>query len=582
MQIPDPRQQIILHEQTRLLLEHLPFVLYGVLASSTGLVAVLWQWTDRANLLIWLASVYLLTAGRFAFRKRFLKQGVRFNASEWLKPAIFLVAASGSLWGIAGIVFFSNDPAILLALSIFLAAMVSGSVSSHACYTPAYIAFALPATLPFITRCFLEGDSFHAVLGSVALVFVLVNIYYGRNLQRMVIQSLKLRFQNDELLAELTLQKQVAEEASHAKTRFLATISHDLRQPVQAIELLVDALREDLAGHPSHYMLEHIQEAGTGLRNLLNTMLDSSKINAAAITPRPRHFPLAPLLARICRESSVLAQQKGLALRLVNTRAWAYADPDLLELIIRNYVENAIKYTRKGKVLVGCRHRGKQLRIEVHDTGIGIPTHAQGTIFQEFYRLDDPERDRAKGLGLGLYIAQSLARLMNCAIGVKSTPGEGSLFHVSVPEGERGTYSENPSSANIDPSTLVGKTVLLIEDDDMVRASVTEMLNRWQCRTISAEDVDSALRRVAALGTRPDAIVADYRLRNKRNGMDAVQTLQKRLGKIPAVILTGDTTPVRIQEVQKSGCAILHKPLRGVELRNVLIGLIMPSSQQAG
>jgi len=221
---------------------------------------------------------------------------------------------------------------VLMVLTTFLAAMVAGAVSSHACHTPAYAAFALPASMPFIARCFWENTPFFWVLGTVAFVYVLINVNYGRNLQNMVIQSIRLRFQNAELIGELTLQKRVAEQASIAKTRFLAAASHDLRQPVQAIELLVDALGEDLANHPSKGLLDRIQEAGYGLRNLLNALLDSAKINAAAITAKPRHVQLAPLLKRICNELATQAQHKGLDIRVAKTKACVYTDPALLEI----------------------------------------------------------------------------------------------------------------------------------------------------------------------------------------------------------------------------------------------------------
>jgi two-component system, sensor histidine kinase len=391
----------------------------------------------------------------------------------------------------------------------------------------------------------------------------------------MVIQSIRLRFQNAELIGELTLQKRVAEQASVAKTRFLAAASHDLRQPVQAIELLVDALGEDLANHPSRGLLDRIQEAGHGLRNLLNALLDSAKINAAAITAKPRHIQLAPLLKRICNELATQAQHKGLDIRVAKTKACVYTDPALLELILRNYVENAIKYTPEGRVLIGCRKQGGQIRIEVHDTGIGIPASAQETVFQEFYQLGNPERDKAKGLGLGLYIAHSLGKLLNHDIGVNSTVGKGSMFYVTVPQGDTSHLMDEPSRVQAGGKTpLTGKTVLLIDDDDLVRASVTEMLSRWQCSTIAAEDAETALRILMARGRMPDAIVADYRLRNKSTGVQAIQSLQAQLGNVPAVILTGDTAPSRIQEARNSGFLILHKPLSGVQLRSTLSELM--------
>lgn len=581
MKAEDPHQLTILREQTKLLFEHLPFVLYGVMASSTGLVAVLWHTGQGTALLLWLLAVYMLTGLRWWVRRHFNKLGAHFDPQYWIRVAIQFTAASGILWGLAGVMFFSTNPMVLMALSIFLAAMVAGAVSSHACHTPAYVAFALPASLPFIALCLWQKTPFFAILATVALVFVLINIHYGRNLQNMVIQSIRLRFQNAELIGELTLQKRVAEQASVAKTRFLAAASHDLRQPVQAIELLVDALGEDLANHPSRGLLDRIQEAGHGLRNLLNALLDSAKINAAAITAKPRHIQLAPLLKRICNELATQAQHKGLDIRVAKTKACAYTDPALLELILRNYVENAIKYTPEGRVLIGCRKQGGQIRIEVHDTGIGIPASAQETVFQEFYQLGNPERDKAKGLGLGLYIAHSLGKLLNHDIGVNSTVDKGSMFYVTVPQGDANHLLDEPSRVQAGGKTpLTGKTVLLIDDDDLVRASVTEMLNRWQCSTIAAEDAETALRILMARGRMPDAIVADYRLRNKSTGVQAIQSLQAQLGNVPAVILTGDTAPSRIQEARNSGFLILHKPLSGVQLRSTLSELM--STQTTG
>jgi len=226
-------------------------------------------------------------------------------------------------------------------------------------------------------------------------------------------------------------------------------------------------------------------------------------------------------------------------------------------------------------VLIGCRKQSGQIRIEVHDTGIGIPASAQETVFQEFYQLGNPERDKAKGLGLGLYIAQSLGKLLNHDIGVNSTVGKGSMFYITVPQGDASHLMDEPSRAQAGGKTpLTGKTVLLIDDDDLVRASVTEMLSRWQCSTIAAEDAETALRILMARGRMPDAIVADYRLRNKSTGVQAIQSLQAQIGNVPAVILTGDTAPSRIQEARNSGFLILHKPLSGVQLRSTLSELM--------
>ena len=493
------------------------------------------------------------------------------NGKGWMSVALQCTALSGVLWGVASLLFFSTEPIVLMTLATFLAAMVAGAVSSHACYNLSYIAFALPAAGPFAIRCIWEEQLSLVVLGLLTLVFVLVNIRYGRNLEKMVLKSIRLQFQNNELVSELTDQKNVAEQASQAKTRFLAAASHDLRQPVQAIELLVDALSEDLHNHPSRHLLDRIQDAGNGLRNLLNSLLDSSRINAAAITSKPRNVNLMPMLQRLCNEFSPLANEKNLDLRLARTTRWAYTDPELLELIVRNLIENAIKYTRTGRVLVGCRNCGGGVRLEVHDTGPGIPAKVQPLIFEEFYQVDRLDQDRPNGLGLGLYIAQSLSNLMQHQIGLKSREGEGSMFYIKLPSGrEEQNFNKGVTAQRTPYNPLKGKVVLLIDDDVLVRSSVTEMLERWRCTAVCAESAESAISLLLSRGLVPNAIVADYRLRHQTTGVQAIQALQMQLGKIPAVILTGDTAPSRIQEVRDSGFRILHKPLSGAQLRGAL------------
>ncbi len=495
-----------------------------------------------------------------------------------MSVALQCTALSGVLWGIGSLLFFSTEPFVLMTLATFLAAMVAGAVASHACYNLSYIAFAVPAAGPFAIRCLWEQQLSLIVLGVLTMVFVLVNIRYGRNLETMVLKTIRLQFQNDKLVSELTNQRNVAEQASQTKTRFLAAASHDLRQPVQAIELLVDALGEDLNNHPSRHLLDRIQDAGHGLRNLLNSLLDSTKINAAAINATPRNVNLMPLLERLCKEFSAQANAKNLDLRLVKTSRWVHTDPALLELIVRNLIENAIKYTRAGRVIVGCRGYGGGVRLEVHDTGPGIPESVQPLIFEEFYQVDSLDQERPKGLGLGLYIAKSLADLMQHHIGLKSRVGKGSMFYINLPSGRE---ELNPNAQVTAPrashNPLKGKVVLLIDDDVLVRSSVTEMLERWRCTTVCAESAESAISLLLSRGLIPNAIVADYRLRQQATGVQAIQALRLQLGNIPAVILTGDTASSRIQEARESGFRILHKPLSGAQLRGALGEVITPS-----
>ncbi len=564
--------EAVFREQVRLLYDHLPFVLRGNLVTAAGMVVALWSMTRQDVLLGWAGAVYLLSFTRFALRRAFLRQPAEFDARRWGRIATLFSGLSGCLWGSAGLLMFQHEPLVLMTLVVVYAGMISGSVSAHSSYLPTYLAYAVPTAAPFALRCIAELDSYYATVGVLSLTFLAVNINYGRNIQRALQDAIGLRFQNIGLIDELTRQKDIAERASTDKTKFLAAASHDLRQPVQAIELFVDALDHDLKGHPSRPLVERIRAAGRGLEALLNALLDFSKVDAAAIRPEKRDFPLAEIFDRLHADFAPQAAACGLSFRVMPTAAWVHSDPAMLERILRNFAANALKYTPAGGILIGCRRAGNAFRIEVHDSGIGIPAQAQQAIFREFYQLDNPERDREKGLGLGLAIADGLARSLDHQLALRSTPGRGSTFSVSVPRGNPSPHETSAASAVT--GALPGKTVLLIDDDAAIRASAAELLERWDCVAVTAESATEALELMTASGFYPNAILADYRLRGGVTGVSAIRAIQARCGALPAAILTGDTDPDRLREARDSGFPLMHKPLTAAKLRALLSNLL--------
>ncbi|HEX4844435.1 MAG TPA: hybrid sensor histidine kinase/response regulator [Limnobacter sp.] len=574
MQSGQSYQAAIGHAQAKLLFEHLPFVLVGSLVSSTGVALILAGRVSTNLLLAWVTTVYVLCGVRWLVRKQFMAQGDSFDSALWIRVATAFTGMAGVVWGSMGVLFFVDDPLVLMTLVIVLGGMTAGAVSSHSCYLPAYVAYAMPTVSPFAVRCMLEGGSFFWVLGALSLTFMAVNILYGRNLQRNFMETMRLRFENADLVQALMQQKQVAEQASLAKTRFLAAASHDLRQPVQAIELFADVLDRDLQGSPSAPLVGRIRAAGRGLETLLNALLDFSKIDAAAITPDKQHFPVQTLLDALHSDFGSQAERKGLTLRIMPSRLWLHSDPTLLERVLRNFVSNAIKYTPTGRVTVGCKRQGSSVRLMVIDTGLGIPKPAQTSVFKEFVQLDNPERDREKGLGLGLYIAQSLSRLLDHPLALHSVVGKGSTFSLTVPLGIANTTPVAPVTEHARADALRDKTVLLIDDDPNIRMGVTEMLERWDCAAVTAESAHEALELMQISGFVPDAIVADYRLRNEETGVQAIQAIQARWGAVPAAILTGDTEPDRIREASSSGYPLVHKPLSAAKLRALLMHLL--------
>lgn len=567
------RNDIVLDKQIRLLYDHLPFILWGNIIASSGLAIVLQSVGQHGIPLAWAGAVYLLSFARLLVLRAFLNNRTRFDTRAWARIFVLLSGTSGSLWGLGGVLLFQQQPLVLIILVVVLAGMTSGSVSAHSSYLPAYVAYAVPAITPFSLRCIAELDTFYVTVGVLTLTFLMVNINYGRNFQRTLVESIRLRFQNIALVEELTYQKEVAEKSNLAKTRFLAAASHDLRQPVQAIELFVDALEHDLGNHPGRPLVGRIRTAVDGVGKLLSALLDFSKIDAAIIVPEKNRFPLASIFEHLQVDYVHQAAARGISLAFVPTSVWVHTDPALLERILRNFATNAVKYTPHGRILFGCRRIADGIRIDVVDTGIGIPEHEQKDIFKEFYQIGNPERDREKGLGLGLYIAEGLAHALGHPLELKSVPGKGSRFSITVPRCPSG-LAQAPAVPHDVPNGVAGKTVLLIDDDATICAAATEMLDRWDCATVTAESANEAIELMKASGFEPDVIIADYRLRASHTGVEAIRAIQAHCGNLPAAILTGDTAPDRLREAQESGLPLLHKPLTAPKLLKLLASLL--------
>ncbi|HYG86385.1 MAG TPA: PAS domain-containing protein [Azospirillum sp.] len=359
-----------------------------------------------------------------------------------------------------------------------------------------------------------------------------------------------------------------AERANEGKSRFLAVASHDLRQPVQSLFLFAAALADRLQGHTALPLVDNLRQSLDALKSLLDGLLDMSRLESGRIAAVPVRLRLDDFIGRLAAEYGPRAQQKGLELRAVRSGVWVTSDPSLLERILRNLIENALKYTRTGRVLLGARRCGEHVRVEVWDTGIGIAGHQLDTIFEEFTQVEDTHAER--GLGLGLAIVKRLARLLDHQVTVRSVPGKGSVFGVELPR-----------AATLEPAAVVVRRaandgpgngmVLVIDDEAIILLGLKAMLEGWGYEVLAARSGDQALSLLEKDGRRPRVLLADYQLRHGHTGPEALVAIQARVGHdVPGIILTGDASPERRAEAERNGFRILHKPVLANELRQII------------
>lgn len=379
----------------------------------------------------------------------------------------------------------------------------------------------------------------------------------------------------DEATLELRARTEEAERANLAKSRFLAAASHDLRQPLHALGLFLSELSHQQLDARSRQITERLVASAEAMESLLDSLLDISRLDAGVLTPAAQDFDLQAKLEHVLARHAADASARGLALRLHCPPCWAHTDPHLFERIVDNLLGNAIRYTPGGGgVLLACRRRGEQWRVEVRDSGIGISADAQQVIFHEFVQLDNAERARDKGLGLGLAIVRRLVDLLGLGLSLRSAPERGSVFAVELPA------AAAPAQADIDQEARAlgnfeGLEVLVVDDDPLARDGMQRLLASWGCRVRAAEDAAQAMLRLR-VPPQPDIVVTDLRLRGDTDGLALVERIRALpgLARVPAILVSGDTAPETLERIHASAAHVLHKPARPARLRALIHRLL--------
>lgn len=510
----------------------------------------------------WLVLVAAVLIARYVILGR-LPASTRLTVAEKLRIAIALSAINGVAQGLS-LAFFPFLPEFERAIqTMLLVGLGVGAIATNAGYLPTLVVYLLPTVFPLAAlwawspgvaeRTWVEGS----IAAMVAITGVIL-IALARDAFQLFRTSFEIRTQQAALNRQLEAALEKAEAASRAKTRFLAAASHDLRQPIHTLSLFGAALAMGNLDARTRQISEHMNLALRALASQFDALLDVSKLDAGVVRVNSAPIPLAGFLARLADEFAPAARAKGIAL-VVDCGPLDCVDCDrlLLERILRNLLDNAIKYTDRGEVRVATAAEGEDVVLTVADTGRGIPPAEHARVFEEFYQLDNPERDRTKGFGLGLAIVKRLADLLQLDMRMSSAPGRGTAFRFVLPR--VAAPAVGVDERGDDARRLRGMHILVVDDEDQVRIGMKTLLESLGCRTTLVDGTTPAL--AAAQAEKPDVVLADFRLRGDDNGIAAVQSIRQIFPAMPAILLSGDTAPDRLREAEAAGIPLLHKPV---------------------
>jgi len=373
----------------------------------------------------------------------------------------------------------------------------------------------------------------------------------------------------------LSLARVRAEQADQRTQRLLAAASHDLRQPLHALELYIEALTGHQSGDSREHLVRQMRRTAQELRELLNSLFDISRFDSRVAEVHLKSVSAAELVANLPVEFRELARREARELTVRPSPGYVLTDPILMQRIIRGLVSNALTHAGKGRVLVGFRRRGERLRLEVWDSGVGIPPEDQTRIFEEFYQIRNASRDRLQGLGLGLALIRRMCEAMGHAYGLRSVPGQGSVFWVEMENTHQPAFSrvDNVPPPLINP--LQDKTILCVDDEPAILDGMTRLLSGWGCQVLPAANPAEAIGQMTAASTSPDLMICDYRLPGEENGIDLIRRIQTLAGRpLSALLITGDLDPDIPVRAKAAGIRMLQKPVSPATLRFYLVNCL--------
>jgi len=538
-------------------------------ARSLGLWAVAWSMAALLSVAVWLRW------------NRDPQRAARSNSAALHVCAA--TAARGGVWGLglAALLHDAASPAI--EATALLLAVQTAAVATSAALLPVFGAGLAASVLPWsIAQAFgpLPGGGSLA-LATVGFAALLLLVAWQADLGHRRAQALEGRLREAlEQLETLARSGRSAEErveaalaaarrAADERMRFLAAASHDLRQPVHAIGLFVSALRDEVPEGRARYLIDRLERSMSGLDELFNRLLEIARLDSGKITPTISTFAIAPMLQTLESRFAAVAERRGLRFRVHAPPHWVRSDPALLIEILMNLLSNAFRYTERGGILLGTRRCGDRLSIQVWDTGVGIERRDTAAIFDEFVQLERSPRRPRQGLGLGLAIVRRIGEVLDCPVSVRSRPGVGSVFQVSVPR-----VAEPPAASEAGPATdvpLDGLLVLVVDDDMDILVGMEASLASWGCFVLLARTVEETRRHLTLAERFPDLLITDHRLAGSETSEDVVAALRELVPMpVPVLVVSGDADPELELRVRSRGWSWMNKPANPERLRTLV------------
>ena len=542
------------------------------------LVGTIISFSFPANqVFLWMFVGYLLAIPRFLIlahiQNSLTPEDSRIGL-EWIIGIVLF--ASGLHWGAAGWLFL--DTSNVQDFALVCGAILGVIASSLAIYSTKPLICCL-----FTFTVFSIVSIKLATLGNWGLVIMCLVVLPpyalgSRTLGRRIEQSVTQDFRNAELLQQVREANDAMEKASREKSLFMTATSHDLRQPLHAQSMYLQIMSTRAKGTEFEEIVDKVMISNDALIALFNSLLEVSQLDAGTIDVHASHHSLLEVASLIVEEFQEIANQKGLKIELVGSDYVVYSDPILLLRILRNLVSNAVKFTNEGKITLKLQAIDSHVQVSVIDTGIGIPQSEQNTIFSEYTQLQNPSRDRNKGIGLGLALVRRMCQLLQHELWVSSEPGVGSSFHIAVPSGKT---SEMKSVSHEPVSTAIQNLdVMVIDDEQPILDAMYTLFSDWNCRARTFSSLLEARSEILDSEYLPDLIITDYRLDEHTNGIEVIGQLRQLLEHdVPAIIISGDTDPLLLESIQNEDFYLLHKPVNVSKLRKVIGSLLRDENE---